>query len=107
SILVASHASPIEATGQYLPEGECVLCIRPEHIEIDPYEEGNGRPAAIVRGLTFKGQLVRADITTEDGFLLFVDKWSADWDATQISVGDKVCWSIKPGRALAFPADGR
>jgi putative spermidine/putrescine transport system ATP-binding protein len=105
SVTVAGGPEPIETPGTPLPECDCVLSVRPEHIELLHPSQTTRSPTGTIRSVSFMGQLVRAHILTAGGSLLIADAWSAEWDANRFGAGDQVAWRIRPGRALAFRRD--
>ncbi|MGE0006623.1 MAG: ABC transporter ATP-binding protein [Parvibaculaceae bacterium] len=104
-VVIASDVEPVETLGSPLPECDCVLCVRPEHIELHRPSEASRAPIGTIRNVSFMGQLVRAHILTAEGSLLVADAWSAEWEANRFTVGDRVAWRIRSGRALAFRRD--
>ena len=49
---------------------------------------------------SFLGQSVRANVETGSGVVLVVDVPTTDWLDRGLSIGDRVVWRIRPGRAL-------
>ncbi|MSO92919.1 MAG: ABC transporter ATP-binding protein [Rhodospirillales bacterium] len=81
----------------------CVVCVRPEHIDVA--RANAGEDGSKLASLSFLGQTVRARLVAPAGFELIVDVPTADWLAKGLSTGDPVRWSIRPGSAMVFPGD--
>ena len=83
----------------------CIVCVRPEHIEVSK-RTGDDGLSAKVTAPSFLGQTVRARLRTAAGLELTVDVPTAEWLAKGLNAGDSVTWTIQAGAAMVFPADG-
>ncbi len=81
----------------------CLVCVRPEHIELSR-PPGVGAGAGRLVRASFLGQTVRAGVRTAAGTDLLADVAAADWLLGRLSPGDEVAWTIRPGCAMVFPA---
>ena len=97
---LVAGAVPVGSEGQ----GRCVVCVRPEHLELFPDDHADGASGTIVFH-SFLGQSVRANVETGSGVVLVVDVPTTDWLDRALSIGERVVWRIRPGRALIYPAD--
>ena len=97
---LVAGAVPVGSEGR----GRCVVCVRPEHLELFPDDHADGASGTIVFH-SFLGQSVRANVETGSGVVLVVDVPTTDWLDRGLSIGDRVVWRIRPGRALIYPAD--
>jgi ABC-type Fe3+/spermidine/putrescine transport system ATPase subunit len=83
----------------------CVVCVRPEHIELSRPAGDAGAPTATLTGFSFLGQAVRAHVCTENGRHLVADVAAVDWLANDFAKGDTVAWTIRADSAIVFAAD--
>ncbi len=83
----------------------CLVCMRPEHINLNHIgDEAGGIPGKLA-AVSFLGQTVRAKVVMTNGRELLVDVQTSDWLTKNLSVGDEVSWTPRPGSAMIFSLD--
>lgn len=92
----ADMPEALRGRAQYL------ICVRPEHIEIDRQNPASNAMPGKLTAFTFLGQSVRAHVTTEGGQDLLVDVRTSDWLEKDFSVGDEVAWTMRPRAAIVL-----
>ena len=84
--------------------GECVVCLRPEHVRLMTRPVNGGAWArASIGSFAFLGQSVRVDTRLTDGTRLLADMPTERWLDLGLEPGDPVLWSVEPGAVLVFP----
>ncbi|NIO08117.1 MAG: ATP-binding cassette domain-containing protein [Deltaproteobacteria bacterium] len=104
-VVVEGHTLQIPVPEALRGHDTCIVCVRPEHINLTHAGGESGGMPGKVSALSFLGQTVCARVKTPDGTELLVDVPTSDWLAKGLSVGDEVAWTPKPGSAMVFPLD--
>lgn len=85
-------------------DGECVVCLRPEHVRLASRSPGTGVWArAEIEAFAFLGQSVRVTARLADGRRLLADMPTERWLDLGLVPGDPVLWSVDPDAVLVFP----
>ena len=85
-------------------DGECVVCLRPEHVRLASLSPGAGVWArAEIDSFAFLGQSVRVTARLADGARLLADLPTGQWLDLGLRPGDAVLWSVDPDAVLVFP----
>jgi putative spermidine/putrescine transport system ATP-binding protein len=105
----------VEIDGGFLPARvpesvagleRCVVCIRPEHVDLFAADTADTLPGRLVSH-SFLGPTVRARVATDGNTELEVDIATNVWLSKGLNGGDKVGWRVRSGGAVAFAvADG-
>ena len=82
--------------------GECVVCVRPEHVSLARANGSAGTLGGRLTDVAFLGQTVRATFETIAGTEMIADVSNYDWLGHGLGVGDDIEWSIAPDRAMIF-----
>jgi len=104
-ILFEGHPFQVPIPENLHDKSSCLICVRPEHINITHIEDAaKGIPGKIV-ALSFLGQTIRTKIVMVNGTELQVDVPTLEWLTKNLKVEDEVLWSPHPGSAMIFSAD--
>ena len=101
-LLVEGHPIHIEVPESLGNQTNCLVCVRPEHIDLSHSDDKSGGIPGKLAALSFLGQTVRAKVITTSGSELLVDVQTSDWLTKNLSVGDAVSWTPHPGSAMIF-----
>jgi ABC-type Fe3+/spermidine/putrescine transport system ATPase subunit len=104
-VVVEGYRLHIEVPEALRGKDTCMVCVRPEHINLTRAGDQSGGIRGKLTAISFLGQTVRARVTTPDGTELQVDIPTSDWLAKGLSVGDEVAWTPEPGSAMVFSLD--
>jgi putative spermidine/putrescine transport system ATP-binding protein len=104
-VQVEGHSLAADIPAPLRGKNQCVVCVRPEHIELASASEAPGSALARLLSASFLGQIVRATLATSSGHQLIADVATTDWLAHGLRAGDQVAWAIRAGSAMVFPSD--
>ena len=93
---------PARVPGPVAALERCVVCIRPENVELFTADVADTLPGRLVSH-SFLGPSVRARVMTAGSAELEVDIPTADWLTKGLTAGDEVGWRVRAGGAVAFP----
>lgn len=104
-VTIEGHRLEVDVPEDFRGQESCIVCVRPEHIDLARAGGASGGIHGKLTALSFLGQGVRTKVSTPNGTELVVDVPTSDWLAKGLSVGDEVVWTPYPGSAMVFPLD--
>lgn len=104
-LLVEGHPIQVRVHEILRNQNNCLVCVRPEHINLfHTGDEAGGIPGKLA-ALSFLGQTVRAKVVMAGGTELQVDVQTSDWLNKNLKVDDEVLWIPHPDSAMIFSGD--
>lgn len=104
-LLVEGHPIQVRVPEILRNQNNCLVCVRPEHINLfHTGDEAGGIPGKLA-ALSFLGQTVRAKVVMAGGTELQVDVQTSDWLNKNLKVDDEVLWIPHPDSAMIFSGD--
>jgi putative spermidine/putrescine transport system ATP-binding protein len=81
-----------------------LVCIRPEHLELEPANGPRQGGKAAIRSATFAGASVRVRLAIPSGYDLLADVPTHLWVRLGLRPDDDVTWHVRPGAPVVVPA---
>jgi ABC-type Fe3+/spermidine/putrescine transport system ATPase subunit len=104
-VLFEGHPFQVQVPENLHNQTSCLICVRPEHINLTHTGDGAGGIPGKLAALSFLGQTVRAKVVMADGTELQIDVQTSDWLTKSLKVDDEVSWTPHPGSAMIFSVD--